>query len=276
MTSPPLACTVRDCGLPLARRERAFTCSRGHSYDIARRGYVNLLQPQDRRSPAAGDAAGAVAARQRLIEAGVGRAVIEAAVSRALAALPAAPDTAVADLGSGGGDALGLLAARRSVTAIGIDLSTAAAELAARRFPDVTWVVANADRRLPLLDRSLSIVLSLHARRNPAECRRVLQDDGLLLVAVPAADDLVELRETVMGERVERSRQDVVLAEHDSLFGLVSRDQVREHHVLARDQLLDLLRGTYRGARTSAANRLAALDRLGVTLASDMFVFSPA
>ena len=42
----PLACTVRDCGLPLEKREREYVCEYGHTFDIARSGYVNLLQPQ--------------------------------------------------------------------------------------------------------------------------------------------------------------------------------------------------------------------------------------
>ena len=38
--------------------------------------------------------------------------------------------------------------------------------------------------------------------------------------------------------------------------------------------LRDLLAGTYRGARTSARGQVSALDALGVTLASDVIVFS--
>ena len=53
-----LICPVRDCGEPLERRERALACPRGHSFDLARSGYANLLQPQDRRSKIPGDSPG--------------------------------------------------------------------------------------------------------------------------------------------------------------------------------------------------------------------------
>ena len=53
-----LLCTVRDCREQLLREERRMVCPRGHSFDIARRGYVNLLQPQDRRSKKPGDTSG--------------------------------------------------------------------------------------------------------------------------------------------------------------------------------------------------------------------------
>jgi 23S rRNA (guanine745-N1)-methyltransferase len=271
----PLACSVRDCALPLERRGAAFVCPRGHSYDVARRGYINLLQPQDRRSKEPGDAKDAVAARSRLLAAGVGRALIDDMVRRADALNLPAGETVV-DLGSGSGDALAALAAARQVAAIGIDLSVAAADHAAKRFAGLTWVVANADRRLPLVDGSVALICSLHARRNPDDCARALRPGGHLIVAVPAGDDLVELREAVSGRRVDRGSSDAVAAEHASFFTLLARATVRERHTLGRDALLDLLRSTYRGRRASEAARVETLTTLDVTFASDVFVFQRA
>lgn len=179
----------------------------------------------------------------------------------------------IAELGSGAGDALAALTDGRRSAGVGIDLSTAAADLAARRFPALTWVVANADRRVPLLDGSVDLMLSLHARRNPSECARVLRANGALLVATPAADDLVELRQAIQGHRVERERADQVVVEHEPFFTVHTRSAVRERHLLARDQLIDLLRGTYRGERLSLSARIDALGPLQVTLASACVLF---
>ena len=272
MPAPPLSCTVRGCGLPLERRDRTWHCSRGHSFDIARSGYVNLLQPQDRKSPEAGDSREAVEARASLLAAGIGRGAIDTMV-HALNALDLAPGSVVVDVGSGTGDALGVAASQWLLTYVGIDLSTAAAEHAARRFPSVTWVVANADRGLPLEDRSVDVVLSLHARRHPAECARVLTPAGVLIVAVPASDDLIELRALIQGEGLERDRTDALVSEHASWFALRERATTRERRRLGREHLLALLRSTYRGARVSAASRLEALDHLEVTLASEVCLF---
>ena len=274
MIRPPLACTVRDCGQPLARGEHVFVCARGHSYDVARSGYVNLLQPQDRRSPVAGDTKAAVHARARLLAAGIGHTILADFVQCA-ASLPLPDSSVVVDLGAGSGDALASLAESRAIAGIGIDISRAATDRAARRFPEHMWVVANADRRLPLLDRSVDLMLSLHARRNPAECARVLKSTGFLLVAVPARDDLIELRASVQGQRIERDRADVLQAEHDGLFAVVQRSCARERRRVGRDELLDLLQGTYRGERAREAARVQALADLEVTLASDFLVFAP-
>jgi 23S rRNA (guanine745-N1)-methyltransferase len=264
----PLACTVRDCGLPLERRTTSFVCPRGHSYDIARTGYVNLLQPQDRRSKTPGDSKAVIAARARLLQSGVGTGALERIVARA-AALDLGDSPVVVDLGAGTGDALGGLAARRRIAGIGIDLAVAATDHAAPRFPELTWVVANADRRLPLLDQSVDLIMSLHGRRNPAESARILKLSGFLLVAVPAPDDLIELRRFIQGDAIARQRINGLIAEHELSFAVVARFEARERAHLERPALLDLLRATYRGARTSASDRIDRLSGLDVTIASD-------
>jgi SAM-dependent methyltransferase len=120
----------------------------------------------------------------------------------------------------------------------------------------------------------VTVVLSVHGRRNPRECARVLMPGGFLLVAVPAPDDLAELREHVQGTRVDRSRAEALTIEHAPFFTVRDRCAVRERLPLDRDALLDLLRGTYRGERRSAADRIGALGGLEVTLASELFLFS--
>jgi 23S rRNA (guanine745-N1)-methyltransferase len=207
-----------------------------------------------------------------LFAVGIGRLLVEA-VRQRFASQKLLDNPAVADLGSGSGDALAACLANSPAAGVGIDLSVAAARHAARRFPTLTWVVANADRRLPLIDNRLSFLLSLHGRRNPAECARVLGPNGLLCVAVPAADDLIELRSLVQGQRIERSRVEALLKDHEGAFNPVDQFSAREQHTLSRESLLDLLHATYRGARTSANARITQLSTMDVTIASDCVVF---
>jgi 23S rRNA (guanine745-N1)-methyltransferase len=255
----------------LERRGRTYACARHHSYDIARSGYVNLLQPTDRRSLTAGDTRDAIAARARLLDRGIGTTILNEVVRRAVTTKN--EDDVVVDLGSGAGELLAAIAGRAAVTAVGIDLSTAAADHAARRYPSITWVVANADRRLPLLDRCVDVVVSLHGRRNPGECARCLTPAGLLMVAIPAADDLIELREKVLGEATTRERADALIAEHAASFEVRDQTVVRERHHATPEVLRDLLRGTYRAGRISEAQRIDTLSSIDVTLASEVIVF---
>jgi len=269
-----LACSVRGCGAPLARGAGGFRCARGHAFDLARSGYVNLLQPQDRRSPAAGDARAELEARAALHAAGLGRA-LDAELARIVAGLGLAPGAVVVDLGAGTGERLAALCAACDLTGIGIDLAALAMERAARAFPSHLWLVANADRRLPLGDASVALVLSLHGRRNPEECARVLAPGGHLLAALPAPDDLVELRARVQGRGIERDRVSGFLAEHEACFVLRARGAARERATCARAQLEALLAGTYRGARRSLAQAIEGLGELTVTLSSDVLLLAP-
>src|SRR5438309_8674741 len=185
-----LLCPVRDCHMALARVERQVPCPRGHSFDVARSGYINLLQPQERRSKQPGDTVAAVAARRRLHDRGVTEPLL-----RGIAEIVCArPSDIVLDAGCGDGYYLGTLAGQTGFDAHGVDISTAAVDAAARRYRGCEWIVANADRFQPYADRSFSIVLSITGRMNAGEFRRVVRDDGRLLIALPAPDDLIELR----------------------------------------------------------------------------------
>lgn len=275
VASHPLACSVRGCPHALVREGSTWRCASGHAFDVARSGYVNLLQPQDRKSAEPGDTRESVESRAALLARGIGRGVVDAVLDRVrMLRVPGEP-TVVVELGSGTGEAVGTLSSDAGIVGVGLDLSTAAATLAARHFPSVTWVVTNADRRLPLRDQSTDLVLSINARRNPAECHRILAPHGRLIVAIPAAEDLVELRAFVQGSAVERDRVADLVAEHSRWFEVVERETVRQRIDLDRESLLRLLSGTYRGSRRSVSARVDALDRLHVTLASDIVVFAP-
>ena len=268
-----LACSVRGCHQPLTRSADAYVCDRGHSFDIARSGYLNLLQPQDRRSRAPGDAAAALDARARLLAAGIGASILAGFVDRAVAALETQANAVVLDLGCGTGESLERITVAAGASGVGLDISVDAIDRAARRTQALTWVVANADRRLPVLDASVGLVLSLNARRNPPECARVLLPGGRLLVAVPAPDDLIELRALVQGQGATRERADAVIEEHAPLFNLSARDRLAERHSLDGQAMRDLLAGTYRGARRSQQGH-EGLDPLEVTLATDVLMFT--
>jgi 23S rRNA (guanine745-N1)-methyltransferase len=266
----PLLCTVRDCRLPLTDYATVFRCERKHSFDVARSGYVNLLQPQDRRSAHPGDTKEAVAARRRLFDQGLSDPLIET-IGKMLESIP--HDTLL-DAGCGEGSILGALAARfPDAETAGTDISTPAIDAAAKRYPKPRWVIANADRFLPWPDASFDIVLSITARVNPGEFRRVLKPGGHLLIALAAPDDLIELRRHVLGEGLERDRVERAVREL-ATFTLVRRETVRYTRELDVDTLRDLLASTYRGARGSQQERVQTLQPMSVTMSRDLLLFN--
>src|SRR5712692_1019252 len=251
-----LLCPVRDCHMALGRAERRVLCPRGHSFDVARSGYINLLQPQERRSKHPGDTVAAVAARRRLHDRGVTQPLLQAIAE----ILAASPGDIVLDAGCGDGFYLGALASQTGFDAHGVDISVPAVDAAARRYPGCEWIVANADRFVPYADRSFSIVLSITARMNAGEFRRVLRDDGRLLVALPAPEDLIELRGAGR-DRVARTIETFADG-----FTLVDRRRVTTAVDLDAAAVHDVLLSIYRPRRSRA-------EAMRVTFSLDLLLF---
>ena len=200
-----LACPV--CGEALADRGDSAACERGHSFDFARSGYLNLTRSG---GPArVGDTAAMVRARAGFLDAGHFAPLAEAVATRVAPATPARGF--VVEIGSGTGYYLDAVAARlrehapsapgvdraeaeRPPPALGIDLSKAAADLAARRHPDIAFVVADAQVRIPLLDGVADAAVSVFAPRPAAELARVTRPGGALVVAFAGPRHLGALR----------------------------------------------------------------------------------
>ncbi len=255
-----LLCPVRGCHLELARDDGRLICPREHSFDVARSGYINLLQPQDRRSKQPGDTAAAVQARRRLHDRGINVPLL-----RAIAGiLGASPRDSILDAGCGNGDYLGALARQIGFDAHGLDISVPAVDAAARRYPECEWIVANADRFIPYSDRSFSIVMSITARMNASEFRRVLRDDGRLLVAIPAPDDLIELRGP------GRDRVAGAVESFAPSFTLTSQRRATTTADLDAEAVNDVLHSIYRPIRSKP------VQAMRLTFSLDLLLFRPS
>jgi 23S rRNA (guanine745-N1)-methyltransferase len=209
-----------------------LACRRGHRFDIARQGYVNLVA--GRPGPRTGDTAEMVAAREAFLARGHYRPIADAIASLAvrdpgrdpggdgggLAVDPAGgtgrdKDGLVVDLAGGTGyylaSVLDSLAGRYLAGPYGVclDLSAPALRRAARAHPRAAAVGADAWGSLPLADGSAGLLLSVFGPRNAAEITRVLAPGGTLIIAAPGADHLGELRGPLglIGIDVDKSRR---------------------------------------------------------------------
>ena len=214
----------------------------------------------------AGDSKAAIDARAALLDAGVGRLPFLDALVAQVAVLDLGDAPVVVDLGCGSGDGLAAIAGQRPGTGIGTIF-----DRGRRRAGGAPFSGSHLGRRQrrpsPAAARCERRSRGVHSR--PAQSGRDgarFRPRGHLLIAVPAADDLIELRELVQGQRVEQDRAEAVLAEQGPRFELIARSVTRETVELERTSLLDLLRGTHRGVRRAAAERAAALERMSVTM----------
>ncbi len=246
-----LLCPVRDCHLPLTREPARVFCPKGHSFDRAKSGYFNLLQPQERRSKLPGDTTQAVAARRRLHDRGVTAPLLKSILEFAQ------PAGNVLDVGCGEGF---YLASFPQISGCGIDISTAAIEAAARRYPACEWIVANADRFIPYADCSFDTLLSITARMNPSEFHRVLKPRSTLLIAIPAPDDLIELR----GRGKDRAAR--TAAEFAPLFGEPTHQRATTTADLDAEAVNDVLHSIYRPLRAEPPRAMSLTFSLDLLL----------
>jgi 23S rRNA (guanine745-N1)-methyltransferase len=267
-----LRCTVRGCQEVLELHERALVCRGNHHFDQAKQGYWNLLQPQDRKSKNPGDSEDAVMARHRWLQRGHATSLIET-LGPWLALTGTEANRRTLDLGCGEGSFGPALFFDEADSYCGIDLSKRAIKLAARGWPDATWVLANADRVLPAADQSVRRVISFFGRRPVSEIHRVLVPGGICVVAVPGEDDLIELREQVQQAGHRRSRWEAIADEmSDAGLEVVEQKHWHSNVLLQPDAIADALAMTYRAVRHSQKSRLDAVQAMNVTLAADLLL----
>jgi 23S rRNA (guanine745-N1)-methyltransferase len=169
----------------------------------------------------------------------------------------------VLDSGCGEGFYLGQLAAQSGCEAHGIDISIAAIDAAARRYPACEWIVGNADRMVPYADASFTRILSITGRRHPTEFLRVLRPEGRVLVAIPAPSDLIELRGSGQ-DRVQRTIDEFV-----PLFRVTEQRRVTTSANLDAAAVEDLRHAIYRPLQAEAASAMS------ITFSLDLLLFAP-
>ncbi len=264
-----LRCTVRNCSHVLELKNDGLRCEAGHHFDRPKGGYWNLLQPQDKKSLTPGDTQDAVLARHRWLERGYADGLIRALKPW----MKLGPGGRAMDLGCGEGTFGPALFGDSPAGYCGIDLSKKAIRLAAKRWPEGTWVLANADRFLPAAESSVDCIVSLFGRRPVQEIARVLKPGGRCAVAVPGEEDLIQLREQVQQTGRRRSRWETVVEELEAAGLKFQQHQRWQTSVeLAPDAIADALAMTYRAVRRSQNHRAEQLASMTVTLAADLIL----
>ena len=252
-----LRCPV--CGEGLADADGAVRCPEGHSFDIARQGYVNLV-------PGTADTPEMVEAREAFLRAGHFRPLTAALAEEARSA--ATGGGAVLDIGAGTGHHLAaVLDALPGARGIAIDASPAALRRAGRAHERAAAVGAYAWKPLPLRDGNATIVLSVFAPRNAQEIARVLAPagagaGGTLLAVTPTTRHLHELVGPLGLLSVPDDKEDRLDAQLAGNLELAKRRTIEHAMFLTRDECAQLVRmgpSAWHVDERSVAERLASL-----------------
>lgn len=245
------------CGHVLNREERILRCDRGHSFDIARQGYVNLLPVQQKHSRNPGDTREQVLSRRSFLENGAYAPIVDAVRSAAMRHAKGGP---VLDVGCGEGYYAVRVARALNAELTGLDISKEAVRCAAAQYKGHHWICGTA-AHLPVADGSVGVLMSMFALTMPEEYRRVLKDDGIFLQVLAARDHLMGLKQIIYPE--------ILLKEKDSVpelpgFELLESIPVNFAFTVEGEQIGNLLSMTPHFWRISAegAKRLASTEML--------------
>ena len=182
-----LCCPV--CGGDLTLNDKTAACSRGHSFDRAREGYVNLL-----RSSKSGDRIGDSKESARSRRAFLSKGYYDP-LRDALTTLFSGKHGAVLDTCCGEGYYTSALGANPALDVYGFDISKEMVRLAARR-GNATYFVANLSA-IPVPDRSFDWAVHLFAPFHEQEFARILKPGGTLFSVIPGSRHLWQLKTRV-------------------------------------------------------------------------------
>ena len=248
-----------SCGAPLMVHERSLKCSKGHSFDFAKEGYVNLLLGKGGGTH--GDNREMLMARKSFLSYGYYRPMANR-VAELLCKY--APSTVrLLDIGCGEGyyteifaDALREKRESREIYAM--DISRDAVRLGAKRpslrpngeMSRVHLAVASA-YRLPYQDGAFSLVTNLFSPLDVGEICRVMREDGVLVMVIPERDHLYGLKSAIYDTPY---KNEVAPFELDGL--VLIEDERLHYEITLRDkEIADLFAMTPYAYRTSALGR---------------------
>lgn len=199
----PLACPID--GLPLKSGDGSWLCESGHHFDLSRHGYLNLLPASQKTSRDPGDGKSMVAARRRVMGSGVFEALALELASQVGSRIKSIDSRAAVILDAGCGEGyytehMRNVAEQHCLRSdpvfMGTDISKWAILAAARKYKDVTWLVAN-NKRLPVVPGSVDIISSVFGFETWQPWAELQSSGQYVLVAHAGPLHLIELRKLI-------------------------------------------------------------------------------
>lgn len=261
------------CGKPLERQEKVYLCENLHSFDISKKGYVNLLLSSS-SGKVHGDDKAMVSARAEFLAQGFYDDL--SGHIAALAETYCPNGGVILDAGCGEGKytsdiAAALKRSGKCAEVVGVDISKDAVNLAAGRDKTCRFAVASA-AKLPMAEDSTDVMISIFAPFFAEEFLRVLKDDGVIIRAYPLARHLWELKELVYDTPYENPETDM---EEDG-FEIAGRHELRYKIMIERyEDIKNLFVMTPYFYRTSEEDteKLSHIDKLGLSLEFGIVVY---
>lgn len=269
MKSRYLCCPV--CRGELNKNENSYTCERGHSYDIAKQGYINLLMSS--KGSTHGDNNQMTDARQRFLSGGFYSPLADEICKNA--AEHFSDGGVLIDCGCGEcyytDRVYSALREKFSdIEVCGFDISRDAIKQGAKRNKSITLLVAGV-YNMPFLCESADMLLSVFSPFAREEFLRVLKKGGVLISVIPDKKHLWSLKSALYETPYENVLDDYEIEG----FEFVGKSEVKNNVTLQNGQIADLFMMTpyYYRTKPSDKEKILSLEEMTVETEFQVLVY---
>lgn len=262
-----------------ATEDNSYVCELGHSHDISKEGYLNLLAVNKKKSKLPGDNDLMIAARRAFLDSGHYDPLITT-LQTIVTEQSKLHNRSLNILDAGCGEGYYTEKSLNISTdyrhdIIATDISKYAIKIAAKRYKDLSFFVSSI-YDLPVADKSIDLVLSVFAPTSPDQFNRVINDQGNVIIVAAGEQHMKEVAELIYD--TFRPHNNKVADKMSSLFKLKSHAQC-EYELLLNDNdsILNLLKMTpyYWNTSKEILQKFHDLKQLKVTCDFDIHVFQP-
>ncbi|SDA24465.1 23S rRNA (guanine745-N1)-methyltransferase [Ruminococcus sp. YE71] len=264
------------CKGRLKENKFGYACKKGHRFDAAAQGYVNLLDAKH-APKSAGDNPMMVKARTDFLSLGLYRPLAERTAAIISERLADTDSPEILDCGCGEGYYTNIYAAANPKASVyGMDLAKTgvrhgASQAREKGLSNVRYAAASCFE-LPFADRSADLIVCTFAPVSNAEYARVLKKGGSLIIVCPSPKHLYELKAVLYDEPYLNKPNDY------QLKSFAPVDSVRleyEAELPSQKAIADLFAMTpyYYKSPKEGTERLAKLEKLGITCGFDILIF---
>lgn len=260
------ACPI--CKSPMNVKELAsLVCSKNHSFDFTKQGYVNLTthQAKNKYSKDLFEARKQVIMEFQFFEPMIHE------IANKMQHFIQKPSFRCVDLGSGEGSHLVALSSRLGsdeIVGVGVDLSKEGIFVAAKNYPNKIWTVADL-ANTPFQDHTFDVILNILSPSNYGEFNRLLKEDGIVIKVIPESNYLKEIREVIFSNTDKQSySNDDTVERFQERFTLIDQTRVTYTKKLNNEalQLLAKMTPLTWSASATALQPLLEKESLEITV----------
>lgn len=260
--------TCPKCHKRMNRCDGVFRCEDGHSYDIARQGYVNLVLANQKHSQQPGDNIESLNARQQFLSGGSYQPLADRLAE--LVSELMHDGGSFLDAGCGTGYYLRKITEKCSLdlSYYAVDIARKGVAMTARAVPEAVCFVGNVFH-LPFEDGTLDGLMSVFCPYSGEEFARIIKEGGYVIAVTPGARHLYQMKQIVYSEVYLNDEKGYDLPQ----FELVSRENVTYDTLLKDRQTMETLwRMTPYYHTTYSGNNEKLLERDQLEVTCDFLV----